>query len=632
LVLFTWAIQHLNVPYQKESKTQKQQIRNFLDEMLLKAFFMIGTIIAPELLLGKALGDLMSARESRDQMKTYAEKDKVEWSLTHAFYANMGGFVIQFSPGTRVPTQVDRLQGTTETTTTDHGHNALSLDSPELVIHESSDSIPKKEQVHESPVDIERGSPPRKRKVDISKPHKLISGEDCPCSDQKNDSEYKYMTIEDISVHFAKPWYLFGFNPFPIKFWNGRFLVDPGPFKEILKHPNEEADAIADTTNDRNASDILYELAHRPETDKNLFGDVQNGLSRLRGRYWALDARQLYKARELGIIESLSSVSEEAIQDQSKGDAVIKLTAMFQAFYLVLQLIVRRIEGLPSSLLEIMVVAFSACAFITYLLFFPKPQGVKVPRYIHAARYPTPEEIGIIAKPAPFDCMIGYRKRTYAMPNLTMHYWWGNKKSIFEFIADESSHGGLLLLMVGSVFGGMVFGAIHCAGVSLHFLVYCTYANPVTHEVVFRFPYTSRGDLLAGFQPMHNLWLGNMDTIFPPFLTIYTSCFRGLRYHKTLHCQEASETRTTTASASATKTDFVSDSNESAGIKRLWKVYYNGIISHLVFRNCVHPGTPLHDVRSHPTVVLPSPRSISDDKLAGFNSTWWIAVPFQATL
>jgi hypothetical protein len=37
-------------------------------------------------------------------------------------------------------------------------------------------------------------------------------------------------------------------------------------------------------------------------------------------------------------------------------------------------------------------------------------------------------------------------------------------------------------------------------------------------------------------------------------------------------------------------------------------------------------------VRSHPTVVLPSPRSISDDKLAGFNSTWWIAIHFSAIL
>jgi len=45
-------------------------------------------------------------------------------------------------------------------------------------------------------------------------------------------------------------------------------------------------------------------------------------------------------ARKFGVVETLPSMSEDDISDQSKGDFVVKLAAFYQVVYLVLQLIV----------------------------------------------------------------------------------------------------------------------------------------------------------------------------------------------------------------------------------------------------------------------------------------------------
>jgi len=54
------------------------------------------TLVAPELLVGAALSDRVSAHIFKNEMKKW-EDDGSEWTLTHAFYANMGGFVLDFS-------------------------------------------------------------------------------------------------------------------------------------------------------------------------------------------------------------------------------------------------------------------------------------------------------------------------------------------------------------------------------------------------------------------------------------------------------------------------------------------------------------------------------------------------------
>lgn len=53
------------------------------------------TVIAPELIIAAACDQLMEARENEKQMKKHDLDDRVPWTLTHSYYANMGGFVVR---------------------------------------------------------------------------------------------------------------------------------------------------------------------------------------------------------------------------------------------------------------------------------------------------------------------------------------------------------------------------------------------------------------------------------------------------------------------------------------------------------------------------------------------------------
>lgn len=53
---------------------------------------MVVTILAPEMILGKAIGDLMTAGKLTRKLRKRAEDEGVEWSVTHSFFLLMGGF------------------------------------------------------------------------------------------------------------------------------------------------------------------------------------------------------------------------------------------------------------------------------------------------------------------------------------------------------------------------------------------------------------------------------------------------------------------------------------------------------------------------------------------------------------
>jgi len=57
------------------------------------------SIMAPEWMLGDAALQLGAAAKSFKAMNEFAIEDGVPWTLTHAFFANMGGFVVKTIPG-----------------------------------------------------------------------------------------------------------------------------------------------------------------------------------------------------------------------------------------------------------------------------------------------------------------------------------------------------------------------------------------------------------------------------------------------------------------------------------------------------------------------------------------------------
>jgi hypothetical protein len=59
-----------------------------------KMKWMVGTLFASEFILGKAFADLRSASYHQKQIEMLPDDDRLEWTIAHGFFANMGGFVI----------------------------------------------------------------------------------------------------------------------------------------------------------------------------------------------------------------------------------------------------------------------------------------------------------------------------------------------------------------------------------------------------------------------------------------------------------------------------------------------------------------------------------------------------------
>ncbi|KAL7912217.1 hypothetical protein GGI35DRAFT_444737 [Trichoderma velutinum] len=97
LLACTWTLQHPNVPEQREGRDpglsgdMKWALKGFYRATMR----MFWTIIAPELIIGAASREGTSAREDYKKMQKLVEDGKGSWTLTHSYYANMGGFVIR---------------------------------------------------------------------------------------------------------------------------------------------------------------------------------------------------------------------------------------------------------------------------------------------------------------------------------------------------------------------------------------------------------------------------------------------------------------------------------------------------------------------------------------------------------
>jgi hypothetical protein len=105
LLICTWTVQHLNVPKQTDDcGGALDRVKEALKRSCTKIKWILVTLIVPEFLVGRAIQDWMMAKKSRRQMRKFTRQDGVKWTWTHAYYANMGGFVLEVDT-TSVSTQ-----------------------------------------------------------------------------------------------------------------------------------------------------------------------------------------------------------------------------------------------------------------------------------------------------------------------------------------------------------------------------------------------------------------------------------------------------------------------------------------------------------------------------------------------
>ncbi|UKZ58965.1 uncharacterized protein TrAtP1_000285 [Trichoderma atroviride] len=112
-------------------------------------------------------------------------------------------------------------------------------------------------------------------------------------------------------------------------------------------------------------------VVRNPSADRTLYHDPYH-----------LTGEELLELRRRRHITKLPNMAEAEIRDKSKGDILGKSVALGQIAWSIIQIIALVMRRLPVSPLEVAVVAFAACAILTYILYWEKPQRVSVTQTI----------------------------------------------------------------------------------------------------------------------------------------------------------------------------------------------------------------------------------------------------------
>lgn len=152
---------------------------------------------------------------------------------------------------------------------------------------------------------------------------------------------------------------------------------------------------------------------------------------------------------------------------------MVKLLALLQVVYLIIQLVARKVAGLPSAQLEIGALAFSVSSIVTYLLYWNRPQGVESVHVFKPKRLPTDNEIETVARFGPTymwtkqmlrpDYKFEKELDIMPIPNdvLQNSYQLSCLKTqvVGPWLLRSSD---IIGLAVGAILGGTLFGGLHC--------------------------------------------------------------------------------------------------------------------------------------------------------------------------
>ena len=198
-------------------------------------------------------------------------------------------------------------------------------------------------------------------------------------------------------------------------------------------------------------------------------------LSRLAHQYWALSSEQFSF-----LIPGIIDVPAEPVQHLealNRGDSLVKALALVQVTYLVIQLVARQVAGLPSAQLEIGALAFSASRFITYVLYWNHPEGIESVHILKPKCAPSKGTIKIIAQRGPMFMWTNPRfdhnfEKLYdiaPIPNDGLQVAFQTVRSMPKLTGFSGNNTEMCILAIGALFGGTLFGGVHCLAWNFHF-------------------------------------------------------------------------------------------------------------------------------------------------------------------
>ncbi|PYH94369.1 hypothetical protein BO71DRAFT_476279 [Aspergillus ellipticus CBS 707.79] len=96
IISCTWTVQHPDVPWQREhyAPGAKGRVKWEARKYSSMDLWFFATVVAPEV-LAKYWRDNLEASTHLEQFTELAKQDGAEWTRTHCFFADMGGFVMR---------------------------------------------------------------------------------------------------------------------------------------------------------------------------------------------------------------------------------------------------------------------------------------------------------------------------------------------------------------------------------------------------------------------------------------------------------------------------------------------------------------------------------------------------------
>lgn len=437
LLICTWSIMHQNLPVQSTPCNKKQAFTRELQRSLTKIQWMLFNLLAPEMLISQAISDRLSVKVHREMFQWWSERDGVEWTSTHSYFANMGGFVISFNgsqKGTTQPRDVEENAFPLERSTSTPPKLGLGSANPSV---ETSDAnLSEKEvrmdsQGHDG---AEYPSTPGDTQLSHVVDHTPRLADRVRADlERMSSEEFSEKSWEDSVARLSR------------QIGDINWSVDARHSVLVQK-----ALQTVDHTHFKSEGErVRFAQSYR---------DWCRNLCALRGDVWSVDASQLLLARELGIISSLPNASTDSIQDRNKGDFIVKAVSITQIVWFVIQLTVRWYQQLPTTQLEITTLAFCLCSGITYCLLLEKPKDATSAIVVVAARRPeTPQEMMRLALLGPVRSLGSYgpagRQLRPCIPNDALH---------LGFDLEKQVEGSSPFIFAGWGAAVIVFGAAHC--------------------------------------------------------------------------------------------------------------------------------------------------------------------------
>jgi len=171
------------------------------------------------------------------------------------------------------------------------------------------------------------------------------------------------------------------------------------------------------------------------------------------------------------------AIAVRQLEALNRGDFLAKALALVQVTYLMIQLIARKLDGLPSAQLEIAALAFSASSMITYILCWNRPQGVESIHIMKLNRALSESEIAQLAAHGPQYLWTKFRS-TYKfekeldlepIPNDGMPYISRLMLIPQAVLSATGRNDEIISLAIGALLGGTLFGGLHCLAWNFHF-------------------------------------------------------------------------------------------------------------------------------------------------------------------